>query len=99
MKSAPKQVLEARPHATKVALDIGKIGNTFPDGGVMAGLIACLAMQNVMLSIVMANHQPGSQSGVDMIETLWDNAKRDAIDRWHQDDLKKYMAAQPKGPT
>lgn len=85
-----KEVLLARPYGTEFAKQIGECANKhFPEESPAMGcMISTLAAQTVIVSVIVSMFEPGSQAGQKVIEEIYDAAKRDAIDRWHQDDLK-----------
>lgn len=85
----PKEVLEARPYATKYAQIIGATANkSFPNNGAhMACMIGTITMQNIIISAILNNHTGGSSEGVAVIERLYDAAKQDAVQRFKAFDL------------
>lgn len=90
-KTAPKEVLEARPPAIRFAKEIGEFANKkWKNGAQMAGVIASITLQNIMVSMVITKHEPGSPEGEKMLSDFYDAVKRDATERWHEEDLKNW---------
>ena len=86
-----KEVIEARPGGIRFAREIGNLCNKkWPGkGGTMAGLMASLTLQNIVISLlIQMKLDPGSAEGLNVIETFYDAVKRDARDRWNEMDLK-----------
>lgn len=96
--NAPKEVLEARPYGIKFASEIVSLSNSIfkIKAGAMAGLIAALTLQNIITSITISLHPPGSKEGEAFIKLLYENAIRDAIERWHKPDLKHFYSKKGK---
>ena len=92
-KTAPKEVLEARPMGIRFAKEIGKTCNSKWDNGAqMSGLVGSLTLQNIIMSIaIMAKFPPGSVEGLAFLEKFYDGVKRDAMDRWNEADLQHHF--------
>lgn len=89
--SAPQAILEARPAAIRFAKEIGAFANKkWKNGGQMAAIIAHLALQNILISIAVQAHEPGSEEGLKLIDDFYEGCKKDALERWHADDLKHH---------
>jgi hypothetical protein len=96
--TAPQAVLEARPAAIRFAKEIGELANKkWKNGSQMAGMIAHLVLQNIVMSIAVTLHDPGSKEGMDFINDMYDGCKRDAAERWNAPDLKHHFKHKPKG--
>lgn len=90
----PKEVLEARPASIRFAKEIAAFANKKFEGkaGAMGSLIAALTLQNIVTSLLVEVYMPGSEDGQRYLEKMYDELKRDALTRWHQDDLKHHFA-------
>jgi hypothetical protein len=88
-KTAPKEVIEARPAAIRFANEIGTFANKkWSNGAQMAGLLGALTLQNILVSIVLKLHPPGSLDGLIMLQGFYDGIWQDVEERWNQEDLK-----------
>lgn len=82
---------EARLFATPLAQKIGEKANTYPnkvEGVAFAGTCASLVFQTMTLSILIDQFEPGSAEGEAHIRTVYAEAIKDAVARWHKSDLK-----------
>ncbi len=86
---------EARLYATHVAMAIGDKANTKETNefGPFAGTAACLVMQTIVVSLALQKFPPGSPEGEAFLRELYDNAWKDAQERWHKSDLKERRAS------
>lgn len=91
-KTQRKEVLEARPYGTKFAQDIGAVANSnWEAGAQMAVLIGSLALQTLLVSVAVTEHQPGSDSGKEFLKNCYDAIVKDALERWDEEDLKAHF--------
>lgn len=89
--TAPQAVLEARPAAIRFAKEIGAIANKkWKNGAQMAGVIASITLQNILVSIVVQMYEPGTEEGEKFLSDTFDACKMDAVKRWHEPDLKHH---------
>lgn len=97
--TAPQLVIEARPPAIRFAKEIGKFANKWKNGGQMACMIAALALQNIVVSVMVELFPPGSKEGEDYIRKFYEGTLQDAMERWHAADLKYHFDQRhkPKG--
>ncbi len=96
--TAPQAVLEARPAAIRFSKEIGLLANKkWKNGSQMAGMIAHLCLQNILISILVAIHEPGDEAGLALIENFYEGCKKDARERWNAPDLKHHFKHKPKG--
>lgn len=84
-------LLQARRLAIPLAQQIAIEANTKSgiEVGKFAGSCAALVLQTTVVSMLVTKFPPGSQEGQAVLEELYDNAKKDAIERWHKSDLKE----------
>lgn len=87
----PMVLTEARLFATPLAQRIAAEANKKqPDEVVaFAGTAASLVFQTTVVCILLNQFPPGSEEGEALIRTLYEQAQRDAIERWHKSDLKE----------
>lgn len=89
--TAPKEVIEARPAAIRFSKEIGAFANKkWKSGAQMASIIGSITFQNIIISVVVSLHPPGSSEGEAMIERIYEGSKKDALTRWHEADLKHH---------
>lgn len=60
--------------------------------GVFAGVAASIVLQTVIVSMLVKRFEPGSAAGEAELALFYDNAKKDALKRWHKSDLKERRA-------
>lgn len=87
VKTPDQLVLEARPAAIRFAKEIGEMTNKkWPNGAQMAGVVASITLQNIIISLACMMHPGGSPEGAEFVENVFEGSKKDAIIRWAQLD-------------
>ncbi len=94
----PPEVIDARPAAIRFAKEIGAMANKKYEnrGGLMAALIGSLTLQNLIVSLLVGPYEPGKPEGLAELIKFYDEVKRDAVERWYDDDLKFHFARRRK---
>lgn len=83
---------DARPIATRMSQEIANEANKRPPEEIaaFAGLVSSLVVQNLVVSIIMAQHAPGSEGGRNMLNIFYHQMLKDAHERWSKPDLKTF---------
>lgn len=90
MMSSDEIHAHAKPFATKLAVMIAEFSNEHQDSGtIMAGLVSSLVFQNILTSIAVEHHEPGSKDGIEFFNSMYHKALEDALVRWQKSDLKR----------
>lgn len=98
-KDNSQLMLEARRLAIPLAQQIAVEANTKTgiEVGKFAGSCAALVLQTTIVSMMVSKFQPGSADGQAILEEFYENAKKDAVERWHKNDLKERFGPGGRG--
>lgn len=82
---------EARLFATPLSQKIGAEANKkMPkERAAFACVAASLVLQTILISLAVTLFEIGGKDGEDWLKTSYDNALKDALERWHKPDLKE----------
>lgn len=88
-----KEVQQLEPMAKRFAKEIGKAANTkWRNGAQMAAAVAARTLQNIVVSVVLSGHEPGSTEGQALLERFYAGVLKDTLSYWNSGDfLQRYF--------